>query len=35
VPPSDFLFFTQRVSYEDPCEEFRKSMQKMKKPTGN
>ncbi len=32
VPPADFLFFTQRVSYEDPCEEFKKSMIKMKKP---
>lgn len=28
VPPADFLFFAQRVSYEDPCEEFRKSMKK-------
>lgn len=28
TPPSDFLFFTQRVSYEDPCETFRKSMKK-------
>ena len=35
VPPADYLFFTQRVSYDDPCEEFRKSMQKMKKPVGN
>jgi len=33
APPADFLFFTQRVSYEDPCETFRKSMQKMKKPS--
>jgi len=35
VPPADFLYFTQRASYEDPCEEFRKSMQKMKKPVEN
>ncbi len=35
VAPADFLFFTQRVSYEDPCEEFKKSMRKMKKPTEN
>jgi len=32
APPADFLFFTQLVSYEDPCEEFRKTMLKMKKP---
>jgi len=31
VPPADFLLFTQRVSYNDPCEEFKKSIQKMKK----
>ena len=30
VPPADFIFFTQRVSYEDPCEAFQKSLQKMK-----
>ncbi|MCK5695252.1 MAG: ChaN family lipoprotein [Desulfobacula sp.] len=30
VPPADFLWFTQRVSYADPCEEFKKSLQKMK-----
>jgi len=29
-PPADFLWFTQRVSYEDPCKEFKKSLQKMK-----
>ncbi len=34
-PPADFLFFTQRVSYEDPCEEFKKSMKKMKKVSDN
>jgi len=31
VPVADFLWFTQRVSYADPCEEFKKSLQKMKK----
>ena len=31
VPPADYLWFTQRVSYADPCEEFKKSLQKMKK----
>ncbi|MBU8849850.1 MAG: ChaN family lipoprotein [Desulfobacterales bacterium] len=31
VPPADFLWFTQRVSYSDPCEEFKKSLQKMKR----
>lgn len=31
VPPADYIFFTQRGSYADPCEEFRKSFQKMKK----
>lgn len=31
VPPADFLWFTQRVSYADPCEEFKKSLEKMKK----
>jgi len=30
-PLADFLWFTQRVSYADPCEEFKKSLQKMKK----
>lgn len=30
APPADFLWFTQRVSYTDPCEEFKKSLQKMK-----
>ena len=34
VPPADYLWFTQRVSYADPCEEFKKSLQKIKrKPT--
>lgn len=31
VPPADFFFFTQRVSYKNPCEEFQKSLQKMKR----
>ena len=31
VPASDWLWFTQRVSYGDPCEEFKKSFRKMKK----
>jgi len=31
APPADYLWFTQRVSYADPCEEFKKSLQKMKK----
>ena len=31
VPQADFLWFTQRVSYSDPCEEFKKSLKKMKK----
>jgi uncharacterized iron-regulated protein len=30
-PPADYLWFTQRVSYTDPCEEFKKSLQRMKK----
>ena len=30
VPPADFFCFTQRVSYADPCEEFKKTLQKMK-----
>ena len=33
VPPADFLWFTQRVSYKDPCEKFKasfKSLEKMK-----
>ncbi|MBU0972460.1 MAG: ChaN family lipoprotein [Proteobacteria bacterium] len=28
--PSDYLWFTQRVSYADPCEEFKASLKKMK-----
>ncbi|WP_084681084.1 ChaN family lipoprotein [Desulfospira joergensenii] len=30
APPADFLWFTQRVSYKDPCEKFRKIFKKMK-----
>jgi uncharacterized iron-regulated protein len=30
VPPADFIWFTQRVSYEDPCKEFEKSLKMMK-----
>jgi uncharacterized iron-regulated protein len=29
--PADFLWFTQRVSYKDPCEEFKTSLKSMKK----
>jgi uncharacterized iron-regulated protein len=31
VPPCDFIRFFQRVDYKDPCEKFRKSLEKMKK----
>ncbi len=31
VPPADYLWFTQRVSYEDPCQKFKASLKKMKK----
>ncbi len=31
VPLADYLWFTQRVSYKDPCEEFKKSLEKMKR----
>lgn len=30
VPPADYLWFTQRVSYEDPCEKFKDTLKKMK-----
>jgi uncharacterized iron-regulated protein len=30
LPPADFIWLTQRVSYEDPCQTFKKSLQKMK-----
>ncbi|OQY50690.1 MAG: hypothetical protein B6230_05980 [Desulfobacteraceae bacterium 4572_89] len=31
VSSSDYLWFTQRVSYKDPCEEFKASFKKIKK----
>lgn len=31
VPPADYLWFTQRVAYEDPCEKFKAALKKMKK----
>ncbi len=31
VPPADFLWFTQRESYKDPCEKFKRTLEKMKK----
>ncbi len=31
TPPADYLRFSQRVSYEDPCKEFKKSLEKMRK----
>lgn len=30
VLPADYLWFTQRVSYKDPCEEFKAALKKMK-----
>ncbi|MCP3873062.1 MAG: ChaN family lipoprotein [Desulfobacteraceae bacterium] len=30
MPPASYLWFTQRVSYTDPCEEFKKTLKKMK-----
>lgn len=33
VPPADYIWLTQRVSYEDPCEKFKASLEKMK-PAG-
>lgn len=29
LPPADYIWLTRRVSYEDPCEAFKKSLQKM------
>ena len=29
-PPADYLWFTQRVSYEDPCKKFKQVLEKMK-----
>ncbi len=31
--PADYIWFTKRVSYADPCEEFKKSLKKMRKFT--
>ncbi len=31
APPADFLWFTQRVSYEDPCLKFKEALERMKK----
>ena len=30
VPPADFLWFTQRASYDDPCEKFKSVLEKMR-----
>ena len=30
VAPADYLWFTQRVSYEDPCKKFKSMLKKMK-----
>lgn len=30
VLPADFLWFTQRVSYKNPCDEFKASLKRMK-----
>jgi len=35
VPPSDYMWFSQRVSYADPCEEFKESLKKMKSSAGS
>ncbi|MFO7990618.1 MAG: ChaN family lipoprotein [Desulfotignum sp.] len=32
LPPADFIWLTRRVSYEDPCEAFKKSLQNMNSP---
>lgn len=32
LPPADYIWLTQRVSYEDPCQAFKTSLQKMKSP---
>ena len=34
VPPADYIWFTQRVSYEDPCQRFKESLKKMKGASG-
>lgn len=31
VPAADYLWFFQRVSYDDPCERFKESLEKMRK----
>ncbi|MCG8616023.1 MAG: ChaN family lipoprotein, partial [Desulfobacterales bacterium] len=31
APPADYIWFTQRTSYEDPCERFKESLQHMKR----
>ncbi len=31
VPRADYLWFTQRVSYEDPCERFKEALKRMKR----
>lgn len=28
--PADFIWFSQRVSYEDPCQQFKSTIEKMK-----
>ncbi len=32
LPPADYIWLTPRVSYEDPCQAFKKALQKMKSP---
>ncbi len=32
LAPADYIWLTDRVSYEDPCEAFEESLQKMKSP---
>ena len=32
TPPSDYIWFTQRVSYDDPCDEFKETLEKMRTP---
>ena len=31
TPPADFIWFSQRVSYENPCDAFKAQLEKMKK----
>ncbi|MFN2437540.1 MAG: hypothetical protein ABR513_10730, partial [Desulfotignum sp.] len=33
VPPADYIWFTQRVSDEDPCRAFREKRKQMKSAT--